>query len=163
MTTTTAPHIDVPAPTGASEVNDWEQPARTGYDQPSRYFTGTVRTVAAQPAIDVVVAGTQYQDGTAQREVLVNRMHADHPLTLEQARALGEAILAAANEAEADGRRDIARAKRSSASDQAIGRYLLSIRDELVDRLGPNGAAQRMGVTSLDEVEQFAAELIGHE
>lgn len=106
ITTTTTPRPNYPLPAGAAEVNEWEAPTRTGDNQPSRYFTGTIRTVAACSEIDVVIAGTQQQDGTVQREVLVHRTHADHPLTLEQARALGEAILAAVNEAEADGHSD---------------------------------------------------------
>lgn len=104
MTTALASHPDVSMPAGALGANDWELPTRTGDAQPSRYFTGTVRTVTSRPGLDVAIAGTQYQDGAAQREVLVNRTHADHPLTHDEARALGEAILAAVNEAEANGR-----------------------------------------------------------
>lgn len=105
-TATTTSRPSTPLPAGAIEANDWEPPARTGHDQLSRYFTGTTRTVAARLGLDVAIAGTQYEDGTVHRELLIHRTHADHPLTLEQARALGEAILAAVNEAEADGRRD---------------------------------------------------------
>lgn len=108
MTTDTAtvPDPGTPLPAGAIETQEWEHPTRTGYDQPSRYFTGTTRTVAARPKVDVVIVGIQYQDGTVERELLVHQTHADYPLTLGQARALGEAILAAVNEAEADGHRD---------------------------------------------------------
>lgn len=106
MTTALVSHPDVPMPAGTIEAQDWEDPALTGYDQPSRYFTGTTRTVAARPKVDVVIVGIQYEDGTVERELLVHQTHADYPLTLAQARALGEAILAAVDEAEANGRHD---------------------------------------------------------
>jgi hypothetical protein len=71
MTTATNPHPNVPLPAGAEGANDWESPKQTGHQMPSRYFTGTIRPVGGPgnslDGIQVVIAGTQFADGTVNR------------------------------------------------------------------------------------------------
>ncbi|RAU99468.1 hypothetical protein DQP56_10640 [Mycolicibacter senuensis] len=96
MTTTT--HTDLPIPTGATTVDDWEGGGRL--------FTGsTMKTIEASGTLrdDVCVytGGLQHDDGTYSWEVVAGNLHADHPLTAAQARQIGEALIAAADELDA--------------------------------------------------------------
>lgn len=93
----------IPArPAGAVDVYEWEPPARTGHPQASRAFAGTERIVNGQYTGDIMVRieGTQHADGRVERRVLVDKTSADCPLTAAEARRLGCAIIAAADEVE---------------------------------------------------------------
>lgn len=93
---------DVPAPAGAVRLLPWESPAVSGHPEWLRYFDGTTRTVALDNRdrdAEVTIEGAQWGDGRVDGwAVRVFNVNSDWPLTLEQARALGEALIAAADE-----------------------------------------------------------------
>jgi hypothetical protein len=46
----------------------------------------------------VYIAGTQKLDGTVKRGIVVHQLHADDPMTPQQARQLARALIAAADD-----------------------------------------------------------------
>ena len=49
--------------------------------------------------VTVYIYGTQFPDGHTERNITVHQLHADDPLTVEQARRLAQALIEAADEA----------------------------------------------------------------
>lgn len=92
----------VPAPPGAVHLLPWEAPTTTGLAEWVRYFDGTTRVVHLDNRdrdIEVTIEGTQWEDGrVGSPRVRVRDIDPDNPLTVEQARALGAALTAAAVE-----------------------------------------------------------------
>jgi len=103
---TTTNRANVPHPAGATDVHDWVD---LETDMPFRCFDGSwwvVERPERGEDIDVHIAGTQHHDGSITRDIAVHELHADHPLTIKQARELGAALIAAADEAEQRARYD---------------------------------------------------------
>ncbi|MCB0935748.1 MAG: hypothetical protein KDB55_07025 [Mycobacterium sp.] len=90
-TTNTAPNLPIPA--GAHRVQHWQDG--------SRYFE-TPRIVIPIKDEDVVVftAGFQHDNGSTTREICVNQLHPDNPITVAQARQIARALMAAADAVE---------------------------------------------------------------
>src|SRR5262245_29578328 len=96
--TTTHPtiHPDIPIPAGAVHVYgryDTDTPT------PARYFRGSSWLIERDNRathIRLQVDGTQHQDGTVTRSVVLD----DDDLTPQQARQLARALIAAADEVE---------------------------------------------------------------
>lgn len=97
---TNDPYPDVPIPAGADEVYNW---ADVGTPHAYRCFTASRRVIDfdlgenfSRPwtaDIEVRVEGVQYPDGRVRREVVVDQLHADAPITVGQARQLAAALL----------------------------------------------------------------------
>ena len=96
------PERPVPAPPGAVHLLPWEAPTTTGFTEWVRYFDGTTRVVHLDNRdrdVEVTIEGTQWEDGrVGSPMVRVRDIDPDNPLTVEQARALGAALTAAAVE-----------------------------------------------------------------
>ena len=93
MTITNLHLAAVPFPTGAHHVQAWEDG--------SRYFE-TPRSVVPIRGEEVAVftAGSQHADGRITREICVNQLHPDNPITVAQARQIARALMAAADAVE---------------------------------------------------------------
>jgi len=109
MTTVSNPYPNISLPAGADEVCEWDAP---GTPYAFRYFEASSRVVPAvsedchgsrpwSEPIQVWVAGTQYADGRIKREIVVERLHPDGPITIEQAQQLAAALLEVTRAAEA--------------------------------------------------------------
>ena len=108
-TTTTKPLSDVRLPAGADDVDEWADPDTSAA---YRVFQACRHVIPAVPAdrhgsrpwsedIEVCVSGTQNGDGRIERQIIVNQLHPDNPITIEQARQLAAALLEATRAAEA--------------------------------------------------------------
>jgi hypothetical protein len=98
-TTTTNPDFAFPA--GAIKVDDWMDTGTPA--SPFRYFEGTrwlVDRNNRDEDIDLYIAGIQHTDGSVSREIVVHELHADEPMTIEQARQLAQALTELVAEAE---------------------------------------------------------------
>lgn len=95
MTTTTIPNVPIPA--GAVGVEDWDRGGRL-------FYGSTSATIPAsgwlREDVGIATGGFQHDDGTYRWEVCAGPVHPDEPLTAAQARQIGEALIAAANELE---------------------------------------------------------------
>jgi hypothetical protein len=98
--TPTDPFPQVPFPAGAVKA-DWQD---LGSPNAFRYFEGEHRVVDRREDLPssqdvlVYIAGTQALDGTVEREIVVHQLHADHPITPQQARQVARALVAAADD-----------------------------------------------------------------
>jgi hypothetical protein len=116
MTTATNPVPNVPLPAGAVEVDDWFDPKLPiGEHQPltgadvQRYFRGTSREIhlttrdphLAGPDVraEVLIDGFQYADGRIERGIFL-QLPTDYGLSVPDARAVGQALTEAADEAD---------------------------------------------------------------
>jgi hypothetical protein len=95
-TTTKPDHLaNVPHPAGATSVDEWD----TASEAPGRYFTGKKWPLSRRDA-EVLIDGFQRVDGTGER--FVNLMDEGTELltelTADQAREIGLALIAAADE-----------------------------------------------------------------
>lgn len=109
MNTTTNPYPDVPIPAGADEVYGWVP--RAGTPNASRQFIASRRIIDfdlgenfSRPwtaDIEVRIEGIQYSDGRVRREVVVDQLHPDNPITLHQAEQLTAALAEATKAARA--------------------------------------------------------------
>jgi truncated hemoglobin YjbI len=67
-------------------------------------FRGSRRVIDRRPDrdqhIDIYIAGAQHHDRSVSHDIVVHELHAEHPLTITQARQLAAALTAAADEAE---------------------------------------------------------------
>lgn len=96
MTTTTIPNVPIPA--GAVSIEDWDRGGRLFYGSVSR----TIEASAwLRDDVQVYTGGFQDDGGTYGWEVCAGPVHPDHPLTASQARQVGEALIAAADELDA--------------------------------------------------------------
>jgi hypothetical protein len=100
---------------GAAMIGETAPPAAPSFldewvdadtDAPYRCFRACGRVVPADDSgnrprkgIEVYVSGLQRPDGTVERDIVVHQLHADNPITLQQARLLGEALIAAVDDA----------------------------------------------------------------
>ncbi len=75
-TTTSDPYPQVPSPAGSRWVVDRREDLPSSQD------------------IEVYIRGTQDPDGTVEREIVVNQLHAEDPITPQQARQLAGALTA---------------------------------------------------------------------
>ena len=92
-TTTTLPNPNLPNPAGAYRIEDWSDG--------SRYFeTPHILIPVSGGGVAVFTAGFQQHDGSTRREVCVNQLHPDTPLTVSQARQIARALMAAADAVE---------------------------------------------------------------
>lgn len=101
-------YSDVPLPAGATEVYEW---ADAGTPDAYRQFTASRHVIDfdlgenfSRPwteDIEVRVEGSQYPDGCVRREIVVDQLNADNPITLWQARQLRDALTAAIDAADA--------------------------------------------------------------
>lgn len=95
-TTTTNPYPDVRIPAGAVWA-EWED---LGTSWAFRHFRGTERVIDAvdakagigNEAVRVYIGGMQEPDGTSERYI-VGALHADNPITPQQAVLLGRALM----------------------------------------------------------------------
>jgi hypothetical protein len=96
---------EIPLPPDAVKVFDWYDendpldapPAREVKPGVSRYFLGSSWVVkTSRTDVSVYIDGMQYHDGTVCRHVVLD----DDAMTPQQARALGAALIAAADEAD---------------------------------------------------------------
>ena len=97
MTTTTTPDTlsNVPHPAGARSVDEWD----TASEAPGRYFTGKKWPLSKRDA-EVLIDGFQRVDGTGEWFVnlMDNGVELLTELTADQAREIGLALIAAADE-----------------------------------------------------------------
>lgn len=91
----------VPVPAGAVETSDW---CDVGHPDEFRTFSGPTRSIPglaypdSSPAM-VLIFGTQLRDGTVEgRCIRVGGVHWDDEIDAETARALGRALLDAADD-----------------------------------------------------------------
>ncbi|ELR85693.1 MULTISPECIES: hypothetical protein [Mycobacterium] len=96
MTSTTTTIPNVPIPAGAASVGDWDGGGRLFYGSVS----ATIDKLGGWLPEDVRVCtgGFQTEDGAYAWEVVAGPVHPDYPLTAAQARQIGEALIAAADE-----------------------------------------------------------------
>lgn len=100
MTTATNPYRQIPHPAGAVHIEDWDD---ADTPEPFRFFDGSrwgVDRPHRDSDLEVRVSGLQYHDGRIVRDIVVHELHADEPITIEQARRLAAALIAAADEVE---------------------------------------------------------------
>lgn len=96
MTTTTIPNVPIPA--GAVSVQNWDRGGRLFYGAVSP----TIPASGWMPAdVRISTGGVQDGDGTYEWEICVGPLDPDNPLTAAQARQIGEALIAAADELDA--------------------------------------------------------------
>jgi hypothetical protein len=160
MTTTTTPDTlsNVPHPAGARSVDEWD----TASEAPGRYFIGKKWPLSRCDA-QVLIDGFQRVDGTGER--FVNLMDESTELltelTADQAREIGLALLAAADEVE---RHEVAPepseqiiigADLSRYSSKELMARSRAIVDEIVRRVGVDETCRLLGVASLDELFQL--------
>jgi hypothetical protein len=93
MNFTTNPYPAVPLPEGAVHADDWSD---AGKPDAFRIFTGPVWDIT-DGAFSVFVAGTQSHDGAVEGRFVRTIVHVEEELTPAQARAIGEALIAAAD------------------------------------------------------------------
>jgi hypothetical protein len=91
---------NVPLPAGAIRVGDWHD---VGTDHEGRDFDGRSWVIEGagrfRPRdIDVCIQGTQYATGEVDRVIAAGELHPDYVITSAQARRLGHALIAAADE-----------------------------------------------------------------
>jgi hypothetical protein len=97
---TTNPFPQVPFPAGAVKADWHDLHSLNAF----RYFEGAHRVVDRRDDLPssqdvlVYIAGTQALDGTVEREIVVHQLHADEPITPQQARQLARALVAAADD-----------------------------------------------------------------
>jgi len=93
--TATTKLANVPHPAGATDVSEWD----TAYETPGRYFTGKKWPLSRREA-EVLICGFQRVDGRDER--FVNLMDRGTELltelTADEAREIGLALIAAADE-----------------------------------------------------------------
>lgn len=94
MTITTVPNVPIPA--GAASVGDWDGGGRLFYGS----VLATIDKLGGWLPEDVRVCtgGSQTEDGAYAWEVVAGPVHPDYPLTAAQARRIGGALIAAADE-----------------------------------------------------------------
>jgi hypothetical protein len=106
-TITTEDLANVPHPAGAVQVHEWfndDQPVGAVvdhvYEGTRRWFVGISRLVSCPdvPDIKVWIDGFQYADGHADRYIMVDNVHTDHPLPPGVLRDLIAALTAVADE-----------------------------------------------------------------
>lgn len=95
MTITTTQQPNVPIPAGATRAEDW--------NGGGRLFFGSVSTTIKKSGwladdVHISTGGFQNDNGTYEWEVCAGPVHPDNPLTAAQARQIGEALIAAADE-----------------------------------------------------------------
>lgn len=95
--TTTNPYPDVTLPAGAAHADDW---ADVGKPDAFRLFTGPVWDIQDGCTHSVFVSGTQLADGTVEERFIRTNVHIDDELSAQQARAIGAALIAAADDLE---------------------------------------------------------------
>ena len=109
-TITTEDLANVPHPAGAVQVHEWfndDQPVGAVvdhvYEGTRRWFVGISRLVSCPdvPDIKVWIDGFQYADGHADRYIMVDNVHTDHPLDVGVG---GEATREPATEVAGDSR-----------------------------------------------------------
>ena len=115
ITTTTANLANVPHPAGAVQVHDWMGPRigeePDGSTDCARYFLGgswVVERNSSDTDICIEVDGIQHGDGRVERVVVVD----GDVLTVDQARQLAAALIAAADEVETMNGYDMATVER---------------------------------------------------
>ncbi len=88
---------NVPAPTGAVSVREWDDALTP---DAFRAFHGTTRTVELERGadIDVVIRGTQLSDGDVEERGIWIRGGLGETITTDEARRLAGALIAAADE-----------------------------------------------------------------
>lgn len=99
MPTNRYPHLPSPAGAVKAEWQDLGTPNAFRYFEGRRWTIDRRDDVPSSEDIEVYVAGVQELDGTVKREVVVNKLHADFPITAAQALQLGRTLIAAAGEA----------------------------------------------------------------
>jgi hypothetical protein len=90
---------NVPLPAGAEKVYDWHD---VGTDDEGRFFCGRSWVIEGagwhRHDIRVFIQGIQRPTGEVERVIAVGELHPDIPITAAQARQLGRALIAAADE-----------------------------------------------------------------
>jgi hypothetical protein len=101
------PYPNVPFPAGAVTAYDWDPPRVTGLPDTTRYWVGSERMIHIDHRTQVTIDGVQHADGRVERYIVVGQarpdgttMIIDDPITPQQARAWGAALIAAADEIE---------------------------------------------------------------
>jgi hypothetical protein len=88
-----------PLPAGAEKVYDWHD---VGTDSEGRGFDGRRWIIEGagwhKHDIHVLIRGIQRRTGEVERAIAVGELHPDVPITSEQTRQLGRALIAAADE-----------------------------------------------------------------
>lgn len=95
-----------PIPVGATRVDDWDDGGRL-------FYGSTSTTIKAsgwlRDDVRVYTTGVQNDNGTYEWEIIAGAVHSDMPLNAAQARQIGEALIAAADELDALGAEVVAR------------------------------------------------------
>lgn len=101
---TSTDHIRIPV--GATRVDDWDDGGRL-------FYGSTSTTIEAsgwlRDDVRVYTSGVQNDDGTYEWEIIAGPVHSDMPLNAAQARQIGEALIAAADELDALGAEVVAK------------------------------------------------------
>jgi hypothetical protein len=104
MTTTELPVL--PIPTGAVDVDDWQDGAWRIFwgpveevDMPARYVRGQLFT--AHENAWVGTQGIEWEDGHAERQIWIAGLHQDCPLSIGDARRVLDVFRATVERAEA--------------------------------------------------------------
>ncbi len=89
---------NVPAPVGAVSVDEWRDALTPHAFRLFRGITLTIELGKAAGIIDVVIRGTQSADGTVEERGILIRGGSDDTITIDEARRLAAALIAAADE-----------------------------------------------------------------
>jgi hypothetical protein len=99
MTTTTTTIPNVPIPPGAVTVEDWDEYGQRGFE--GRHWVVRADGFWHKTDFNIEISGIQQRSGEVDRVIHPGQLHPDNPITSAMARAVGEALIAAADEYDA--------------------------------------------------------------